>query len=588
MTSYTLTEKDGERFFVVKNPIFTLGSDATADEADSRLVDPLALQFQMGKSTITIVKLGSQELCINGVALDAARLKEGDLISYGDAAYQFSLASPAIVASDKKSLRSTSSIEMVNTVAALIEGVLQQNNLALTMPKLLSLACDFISADHGTLFIDGEDQANQFNYPEGSALSISSSAIQKAQESGTSIVWSLDSTMDESDLSQSIVTHGLTSILVSPFSVQDKLNGYLYVQREARKESFSESEVALFDIFTRMVVTLLTELFVKNEQQETIEQLKGIERKGDIIYASEVMKRLLSMAEKVANKPVPVLINGETGTGKEVLARFIHDNSQMKDQKFIAVNCGAIPPNLIESELFGHVKGSFTGAIEDKKGIFEECDSGTLFLDEIGELDLNVQVTLLRVLQEKKVTPVGSSKEIPVSFRLLSATHVDLEKAISENRFREDLYFRINVMQLTLPPLRERGQDILLIAQHLIEKYQIEYGMQGVRLSKNGEKSLMKHRWTGNVRELQNRVQKALIQCDGTTIQEEDLGLTVTERHERMTLKEARESAERQVVEMALKEAKGNLTLAGSILGVDRKVLRDVMTRLELDKSQFK
>ena len=247
--------------------------------------------------------------------------------------------------------------------------------------------------------------------------------------------------------------------------------------------------------------------------KESLDVLKNVVRKGDIIYSSKAMADLVALAEKLSTLPLPVIIRGETGTGKEVFARFIHKQSPRAERPFIAVNCGAIPENLIESLLFGHAKGSFTGAIDSRKGFFEEADGGTIFLDEIGDLPLNMQVKLLRVLQEKHITRVGDNREIPVNVRVISATHVDLEQAVREKKFREDLYFRIQVMPLSIPPLRERGQDVVLLAEEFIRRYGAEYGRGKFKLSRNAEKALLGYHWPGNVRELENRVQKALVQA---------------------------------------------------------------------------
>jgi transcriptional regulator with PAS, ATPase and Fis domain len=255
------------------------------------------------------------------------------------------------------------------------------------------------------------------------------------------------------------------------------------------------------------------------------------------------------------------------------------------------VNCGAIPEQLMESLLFGHAKGSFTGAIDNRKGFFEEADGGTIFLDEIGELPLNMQVKLLRVLQEKHITRVGDNREIPVNVRIISATHVDLEEAVKEKHFREDLYFRIQVMPVVLPPLRERGQDVVLLANEFLTRYSAEYGRGKYHLSRNAEKALLSYHWPGNVRELENRIQKALIQAVHGVVQPKDLGLDDTQAMAKAsprTLKEARETVEREVISQALKDSGANLTLAATILGIDRKVLREIMERIGLKKEDFK
>ena len=396
---------------------------------------------------------------------------------------------------------------------------------------------------------------------------------------------------DTADLSKSIVQNQLTSIMVSPFRTPDSESGYLYLQRAAREEPFTETDSRLFDSFVMVCEKITFAAYDRLRDKESLDVLKNVVRKDGIVYSSKVMSELIALADRLAPLPLPVIIRGETGTGKEVIARYLHKHSPRSDKPFIAVNCGAIPEYLIESLLFGHAKGSFTGAIENRKGYFEEADGGTIFLDEIGELPLNMQVKLLRVLQERHITRVGDNREIPVNVRIVSATHVDLEQAVREKKFREDLYFRIQVMPIEMPPLRERGQDVLLLAEEFLKRYAAEYGRGKFKFSRNAEKALLSYHWPGNVRELENKIQKSLVQAVHGVVQPKDLGLADVQKESKespRTLKEAREAVEREVITAALKDSKANLTLAATILGIDRKVLREIMERLGIKKENFK
>jgi transcriptional regulator with PAS, ATPase and Fis domain len=319
--------------------------------------------------------------------------------------------------------------------------------------------------------------------------------------------------------------------------------------------------------------------------------LKNVVRKDGIVFSSDPMKELVALADRLAPLPLPVIIRGEAGSGKEVLARYLHNHSPRADKPFVAVNCGAIPEYLIESLLFGHAKGSFTGAIDNRKGYFEEADGGTIFLDEINELPLNMQVKLLRVLQEKHITRMGDNREIPVNVRIISATHVDLEEAVREKKFREDLFFKIQVTPIQVPPLRERSQDVILLAEEFLKRYSAEYGRGKFKFSRNAEKAMLSYHWPGNVRELENKIQKSLVQAVHGVIQPGDLGLENIQKETKespRTLKEAREAVERDVIGNALRDTSGNLTLAATILGIDRKVLREIMERLGIKKEDFK
>ena len=454
-------------------------------------------------------------------------------------------------------------------------------------PKILEVVQDVLRADAAVLDIAGEKPLH-LTRPEN--VSISISAIRLAKSENKAVVWNqLDD--DSADLSKSIVQNQLTSIMVSPFRTPDSESGYLYLQRAAREEPFTEDDSKLFDAFVGVCEKFAFAAFDRLRDKESLDVLKNVKRRGDIIYSSKQMDDVVALADKLAPLPMPVIIRGETGTGKEVIARYIHSHSPRADRPFVAVNCGAIPENLMESLLFGHSKGSFTGAIENRKGFFEEAEGGTIFLDEIGELPLNMQVKLLRVLQEKHITRVGENRDIPVNVRVISATHVDLEQAVKEKRFREDLYFRIQVMPLNLPPLRDRGQDVVLLAEEFLTRYSAEYGRGKFHLSRNAEKALLGYHWPGNVRELENRIQKALVQAVHGVIQPKDLGLADAEtlaKDSPRTLKEAREADEREVISRALKDSGANLTLAATILGIDRKVLREIMERLGLKKEDFK
>jgi len=454
-------------------------------------------------------------------------------------------------------------------------------------PKILEVAKGVLHADAAVLEIAGETPLHISNPDQ---VSISISAVKQAKAEKRAVVWNqLDD--DSADFSRSIVQNQLTSIMVSPFRTPDSEAGYLYLQRAAREEPFSEEDSKLFDAFVEVCEKFAFAAYDRLRDKESLDVLKNVVRRDNIVYSSQAMADLVALVDKLAPLPLPVIIRGETGTGKEVFARFIHKQSPRADKPFIAVNCGAIPEHLMESLLFGHAKGSFTGAIENRKGFFEEADGGTIFLDEIGELPMNMQVKLLRVLQEKHITRVGDNREIPVNVRVISATHVDLEEAVREKRFREDLYFRIQVMPVKIPALRERGQDVVLLAEEFIKRYGAEYGRGRFKMSRNTEKALLGYHWPGNVRELENRIQKGLVQAVHGVIQPKDLGLDEVQKEAKAsprTLKEAREAVEREVIGQALTDSNANLTLASTILGIDRKVLREIMDRLGMKKEDFK
>jgi two-component system NtrC family response regulator len=307
-------------------------------------------------------------------------------------------------------------------------------------------------------------------------------------------------------------------------------------------------------------------------QSETFEGLLG---------NSPQMQQVFTIIRKVAGSNAPVLILGESGTGKEMAALAIHRRSPRKEGPFVAINCSAIPETLLESELFGHEKGSFTGAHAQRKGRIELASGGTLFLDEIGEIPLQLQVKLLRFLQEQRVERVGGRQEIQVDARVVAATNIDLKKAIIEGKFREDLYYRLAVVVLSLPPLRERAGDVRLLAQEFLRRSGVANGKDGLSLSKDAVQALESHSWPGNVRELENRVKRAVIMAEGKRLVAEDLELESTEASPvNLNLKEARESAEREVIHKALRKHRGKIAPAASDLGISRPTLYELMDKL--------
>jgi DNA-binding NtrC family response regulator len=311
---------------------------------------------------------------------------------------------------------------------------------------------------------------------------------------------------------------------------------------------------------------------------------QGSRAEEGIIGNSQPIKKLLHSIGKVAGSHVPVLIVGDTGTGKELAARAIHQRSTRARGPFVAVNCGALPASLIQAELFGHEKGAFTGAHHQRIGQFEAADSGTIFLDEIGDLSLQLQVNLLRVLEQRTIVRVGGTKQIPIDVRVIAATHKKLEESVARREFREDIYYRLNVVQLAVPDLKDRGPDIELLADYFLRRFTEEAGPHGPkRFSNDVLRMMYAHSWPGNVRELMNRVQRAVLMSECQTITTQDMGLECRSTDQRVfTLEEARSAAERNVVIAALKRARKNVTQAAQELGVSRATLYRIIEKYHI------
>jgi two-component system NtrC family response regulator len=300
-----------------------------------------------------------------------------------------------------------------------------------------------------------------------------------------------------------------------------------------------------------------------------------------MIGTSPPIQGIFTTIRKVATTDIPVLIIGESGTGKELAARAIHRLSSRSGGPFVAINCGAIPENLLESELFGHEKGSFTGAHMQRKGRIESAQGGTLFLDEVGELTPALQVKLLRYLQEQKIERVGGREEIEVDARVLAATNRNPKEAISEGKLREDLYYRLGVVVVALPPLRDRGEDIILLATAFLQRFSQETKKRIAGFTKGASMALEGHPWPGNIREMENRVRRAVIMAEGNKITAADLELEgPVARLDGRTLKEAREELQRELVQRALARHKGNISQAAQQLGISRPTLYELMEKL--------
>lgn len=332
-----------------------------------------------------------------------------------------------------------------------------------------------------------------------------------------------------------------------------------------------------------------------------IDQKNALSDRLQLIGKSAVITELSSKIARLARSQAPVFICGESGSGKELAARLIHTNSNRFDASFIAVNCGAIPLELVESELFGHEKGSFTGANEKKRGLFQAADGGTLFLDEIADLPKNTQVKLLRAIQEKSIRPVGANEEIPVNVRIISATHKDLQNEVANGTFREDLYYRINVIELRVPSLRERMEDIPALSDYFLQNLSSRYELPLATLSKDALKKIQTYNFPGNIRELENALERAFTLCEKSIIQAHDLVLSniiqatsastsMIKTEEHIDITQAMgdfegfiADIEKQILQYALEQTRWNKTAAAELLGISFRTIRYKLKKLGIE-----
>ncbi|RMH33473.1 MAG: AAA family ATPase [Acidobacteria bacterium] len=396
--------------------------------------------------------------------------------------------------------------------------------------------------------------------------------------------------------------HEANSILFAvPIALGEKIVGVLGIETESHKSKKAQDFFVFLDIVASMIAQAVkSQVEIMQEKEklyaETSYLQQELKEKYDfenLIGNSSAMRKVYAQVAQVAKTNVTVLLRGESGTGKEMIANAIHFNSLRAKKPLIKVNCAALPETLIESELFGYEKGAFTGAYKSKKGRFELADGGTLFLDEIGDLPLQTQAKLLRVLQEKEFERLGGTETIKVNVRVIAATNKNLEEEIAQGRFREDLYYRLNVFTIFLPPLRERKSDILLLAEYFLEKYEKIHGKHIKRISTPAIDMLTSYHYPGNVRELENAIERAVVACDGNVIHAHHLPPSlqtaeVSGTIPKVSLKSAVEALERDLIQDALKTAHGNCAKAAALLNTTERILNYKIKKYGIEPKRFR
>ncbi len=594
-----LQHSDGRQFPLGRR-LATLGSDS---DCQIRLDDPQIkpqhafLVFQMGAWRIR--KLESAALVgVGGVEVkEEAELRHGAKITVGKSELLFLERAP-----DDATVSVSTAADPIVALLTSFAGILRETEHTRVLSDMAQASARLLSSDAVRILYRGEGEGlwrTLATCPAGAPSSrFSASALRQAEAEGSSVL------LGENDLmhlpgGESVQLNGIRSILCAPLSLPDGAEGFIYADRLAGHPPFAPEDRELFEALRRVYSEIAGQATRRDRQRKAIEDLQDDASRmagtASILHECQAMVSLLREASRVAVSEVPVHLFGETGTGKELLAKFLHDSSRRASGAFVAINCGAIPENLMESELFGHEKGAFTGAGARKEGWIEKANGGTLFLDELGELPLGLQVKLLRVLQQGELVRVGGSESIHVDFRLVTATNRNLKDEVAAGRFRADLFYRVAVVPLTIPPVRDRGRDSVLLAAHYCRRFQQQYGAGEKGLSRAAEKAILEHSWPGNVRELENAVQKAVILGDSDRISPRDLGLSdedeslVQEQGGSATsLYAIRDQAESEAIRDALSKSGGNVSHCSRILEVDRKVLIRTLERLGIRPEDFK
>ncbi|WNG37366.1 GAF domain-containing protein [Archangium violaceum] len=417
---------------------------------------------------------------------------------------------------------------------------------------------------------------------------VSDSIIEKVVRSRKPLIVSDALDDPEFKSSKSVVSLKLLSVMCVPLMRDDELFGVLYVGNDRLVNRFEPKSLDMLTIFAAQALLLIQNALLVNDLKlDNTELRKRLDdtRYGEIVGTCQGMRDVYKRIDKIAPTDISVLITGETGTGKELIARELHRHSPRAKGPFVTINCGAIPENLLESELFGHVRGAFTGAVNTKAGKFQAAIGGTLFLDEIGEMPLQLQVKLLRALQEKVVYKVGDHRGEPVDIRVVTATNRVLEDEVRKGTFREDLYYRLNVVTLKLPPLRERGEDLFVLGKYFLQKYAKEFGSKAKGFSPSATVAMKKYGWPGNIRELENRIKKAVVLADKPLLGPDDLDLRPESLEPVLPLAEARERWQKQYIQEVYERNNRNKTKTAKDLGVDPRTIFRHFEKLEAEKN---
>ncbi len=524
------------------------------------------------------------QVLVNGKKIKRQLLKDQDLISIGDQVLSYHLYIHHEMTA-KASSSHSESLQAYQRLYEFSQKLAEQIHSSELFEVMLEELIALSKADHGFLVSTQNnvlhlrsalDRFHQDDFNDH-INQMSESIIEHVCQSREPLLQNDLLEAESFNHSASILELGLCSVMCVPLIFEGELLGVIYVGSRRPTHTFQSSDLKTLCIFSAQAATLLklqlSQESLINDNQRLKGALEGF-KYGSIIGHSLVMQKVFERIDRLRESEINLLIMGESGTGKELIAREVHRGSKRKDQAFVAINCGALPSTLIESELFGYQKGAFTGAVSDKAGSLASAQGGTLFLDEIGELPLALQVKLLRVLEERSFTPLGAQYSIPLDIRLICATNKDLQKAVETDEFRLDLYYRINSFELTLPPLRERGDDVVLLAKYLLERISVTYERKLKPIALEAQQGLKRYSWPGNIRELENRIAQAVILSDGDEITLYDLNLAKEVLNEPMlSLKEAQERFSQEYVQHILDLNRGNRTQAAKDLGVDPRTV---------------
>jgi transcriptional regulator with GAF, ATPase, and Fis domain len=534
---------------------------------------------------------------VNGKKRDEHVLSQNDRLRIGDCELLFdqSLEEAPVPPDRPAAPDSVAELKVLRQLTSFSEKLLGSYDIDRLLENLMDEVIEVTHADKGFLILM-ENNELQIKVARNIARENIENAVERVSDSIIAKVIKtrgpliISDALDDPEFksSESVVNLKLLSIMCVPLMNRGEVFGLIYVGNDRLVNRFEAQMLDLLTIFAAQASLLIQNAMMVNELRlDNTELRRRLEEQqyGDIVGACAGMREVYRRIDKISVTDIAVLIIGETGTGKELIAHEIHRRSPRSKGPFVTINCGAIPENLLESELFGHVKGAFTGAVATRAGKFQAASSGTLFLDEIGEMPLQLQVKLLRALQEKIIYKVGDNRGELVDIRVVAASNKVLEDEVKNNRFREDLYYRLNVVTLKLPPLRQRGEDVVVLGKFFLQKCVRELNAKARAFTPNAVIAMKKYSWPGNVRELENRIKKAVVLTDKPLIGADDLDLKPENLDPILPLAQAKEEFQKRYINEVLERNSGNRTKTAKDLGVDPRTIFRHLEKLEAERT---
>lgn len=568
-----LSENDSHEY-QLRGRLFCVGSGRDNDLViNGKNVPLLAVKIEPCENGYRCSSFSGTPVVINGEKKASAVLASGDLVTVGGEQLLFEARGPGVpVPRD----------DLPENLKRLIDAIGRERELRPLLKKLLRILLELTGGTDIFMFnldAGGTPQLFESSGPGSTADRFSDTIVQAVLKRKEGVCISNALADPAFKNAHSIADLKLRSVLCTPMLTAGKCVGLIYIGSGNPAVSFSPDDLAAVSLYASIAGMLIQHVDFITNQQRTIERLSGTGGEEGIIAGCPSMRAVAGAVRAIAAADISVLLEGETGTGKNRIAELIHEKSGRSSGPFIVVNCSALHGELLESELFGHKKGSFTGATVDHRGLFAAADGGTLLLDEIGELEIPLQAKLLRTLETGSIRPIGSSRELPVNVRVICATNRDLKAMVREGLFRADLYYRINQFSITIPPLRQRGDDIELLALSLLNRLKQRYPDRGISgFSPESLSFIRTHSWPGNIRELSNAIHRAVLMADGPLIgfdlQQEDAALPVD-------FDSATRHFQKQFLEKAIKAAGGNKEVAAQTIGLSRSTFYRHLSQLE-------